>query len=461
MATQENESTEALTHDELTNKEVETSSPANAAPVSQNQRIVILDILRGFALLGILAMNIVSFGWPFLGYETPQYSGGDGLGNRISWSFNTLIFSGKMMSLFSILFGAGFALQAQRIQAVGRKYTGLYYRRVFWLLVIGLIHGYLFWSGDILVTYAVCGAFLFLFRNRSIKTLVILAVILITISCLTMAGLGAMMGWMRSIATEAGAIQESGGELTPMQEGILESWEGARANFDPRPEQFQEQVKAFRGGYLEILPHRALETLMSQLVAIPIMLFWGVSGRMLLGIALVRNGFLTGECSLSTYLKTACWCYGIGLPLTIAGACLQWSSDFDALTAFTQGGLLVSFGMVPVALGHASVLILLWKKHALGWLSRRLAAVGRMALTNYLMQTLIATTLFYGYGFNLFGTVDRVGLWLVVVSIWGLQLWYSPRWLSSFRFGPAEWLWRSLTYWRIQPIRRSTTEAPA
>lgn len=145
--------------------------------------------------------------------------------------------------------------------------------------------------------------------------------------------------------------------------------------------------------------------------------------------------------------------YGIGLSLSVIGGVDMWSSDFDVIRAMAFGGTLGIWGAVPVALGHAAVVMLVVKSGALPRLASRLSAVGRMALTNYLVQSIVGTLIFNGYGLGYFGTVGRPGLWLIVLAIWAAQLWYSPLWLARFRFGPAEWLWRSLTYMTPQPMR--------
>jgi len=141
------------------------------------------------------------------------------------------------------------------------------------------------------------------------------------------------------------------------------------------------------------------------------------------------------------------------LPLVAAGAYGKIRHNFDVVYLFAGGMAFNDAGSILVALGHVGALILVYQAGAAAWLTRRLAAVGRMALSNYLMHTIIRTTLFYGYGFGLFGRLDRVQLLGVVVAIWAIQLWLSPIWLKSFRFGPAEWLWRSLTYGKAQPMQ--------
>ena len=430
----------------------EPTPPPDAEPVTEDQRLGSVDVLRGFALLGILAMNVVSFGWPFSGYDNPDLSGGPSLANRSAWLVNHVLFSGKMMSLFSMLFGAGLVLMADRAADRGAKLAGVYYRRVLWLLVIGLIHGYFIWSGDILFPYALCGLVLFFFRGLTPRWLIGLGTALILLSTAAFPVMGFGLGYVRGLAAEAQAERDAGGELDPGQVELLDSWEQMQVMFDPTEEQYAEQLAAFRGSYREVQPHRVEETFQFQAMYLPLFI-WGIAGRMLLGMGLMKLGVFAGVRSTRFYVGMAALGYLVGLPITIYGGIDSWQSGFDGIRGIQVGGSLGLLGTVPIALGHAAVVMLVLRSSLLQGLTTRLAAVGRMALTNYLMQSILCTTLFYGYGLGYFGTIARPGLWLVVLAVWALQLWYSPRWLSRFRFGPMEWLWRSLTYWKLQPMR--------
>jgi len=424
------------------------------APVAPTERISSVDVLRGVALLGILTMNVLAFAWPFAGYDNPIHSGGDTLPNRISWAVNHVLFSGKMMTLFSMLFGAGLVLMGDRAEARGVSILGVYYRRIFWLLVIGLIHAYLIWSGDILVWYAACGFLLYPFRKLSASRLLVLGTAILLFSALVFFGFGIGMSFMRNQAQSVLAKEEAGETLTEEEQATLEGWFEMSEMFDPTAEQFEEAIATYRSGYIAIVRHRAPEVLMMHLMFLPILGLWMAGSRMLLGMGLMKLGVFSAQRSTRFYVRMALIGYAIGLPLVILGGWDMWVHDFDQIRAMMAGGTLSYLGTVPVALGHAAVVMLICKYDLVGWLRNRLAAVGRMALTNYLVQSLIGVTLFHGFGLGLFGKVDRPGLWLVVLGIWALQLWYSPRWLSRYRFGPVEWLWRSLTYGKLQPMTR-------
>ncbi|MEW4569990.1 DUF418 domain-containing protein [Tautonia sp. JC769] len=430
--------------------------PPRFEPVARADRLTAVDVLRGVALLGILAMNIVSFSWPFSGYDNPDLSGGPGRANRSAWMVNHLLFSGKMMSLFSMLFGAGLVLMTDRAERRGMSFTGVYYRRVLWLLVIGLIHAYFIWSGDILVAYALCGLVLYLFRSTSPKRLFVLGVVLIVGSSLVLPVLGLTVGAVRGMAAtttaEPGAERGGSPSTDPARAGMAKAWQEMRVFFEPTEEQYAEQLAAYRGSYWEVFPHRAEESIGFQAFYLP-MFIWGIAGRMLLGMAFMKMGVFSAGRSTRFYGVMALIAYGIGLPLTIVGGLDLWATDFEVVRGMVFGVSLALLGTVPVALGHAAVVMLVVKSGALPRLTARLAAVGRMALTNYLTQSIVGTLLFYGYGLGMYGTLDRPTLWLIVLAIWAVQLWYSPLWLARFRYGPAEWLWRSLTYLKPQPMR--------
>jgi len=427
-------------------------------PVSGSERFFAVDVLRGFALLGILAMNIVAFGWPMSAYGNPLHGGGfEGL-DRGVWFGNHLVFEVKMMTIFSMLFGAGLVLMDQRAEARGARIRGVYYRRILWLLAIGLVHSYLIWNGDILVLYAECGLLLYLFRNLRPKTLIILGVSTMLIFVPLVLGFGAAIDYMKAATARVEAQTKAGQKPTPRDQQLHDIWtKHLKENFTPTPEQqaksWNKELAAYRGGYLGIVKHRAFEVLMSQTVGFLLGGMFLAGSRMLLGMGLMKLGVFSAGRSRRFYWWMVGLGYGVGLPLMVFDGLefIRHSFSFDYEM---HGGIFYNlFGSLVVALGHVGLLMLIVQSGALGWLTRRLAAVGRMALSNYLTHSIVCTTLFYGYGFGLFGQINRTGLAAIVLAIWVFQLMVSPIWLKYFRFGPAEWLWRSLTYWRIQPMR--------
>jgi uncharacterized protein len=433
------------------------------APVSAAERFFAVDMLRGFALLGILAMNIVGFGWPFTAYDNPFRGGGFEGTDRAVWVFNHLVFEGKMMSIFSMLFGAGLVLMDQRAASRGASVRGVYYRRVLWLLVIGLVHAYLIWTGDILVLYAECGLFLYLFRNKRPKTLLILGASALLLMVPIVLGLVWGIDRMKAAAARVEA-QTKAGETPGQWDQRLHGWwtKGVQKYITPNPEQeakdWGEEMTIYRGGYLGIVKHRAIQLVFVQTLGFLLGAGLFAGGRMLLGMGLMKLGVFSAARSRRFYLGMAGLGYGIGLPLMVFDATQLIAHRFSNDYAMHGGLFYNAFGSLIVALGHVGLLMLIVQSGALSWLTYRLAAVGRMALSNYLTHSIVCTTLFYGYGFGLFGTINRTGLAAIVVTIWIAQLIVSPIWLKHFRFGPAEWLWRSLTYWRLQPMRVTAAE---
>jgi uncharacterized protein len=441
-----------------------------AEPVVGNERFFAVDVLRGFALLGILAMNIVGFGWPVPAYDDPFRGGGFTGLDRGIWFFNHMFFEMKMMTIFSMLFGAGLVLMDQRAEARGVKIRGVYFRRVFWLLVIGIIHAYLIWWGDILVLYAETGFFLYFFRNLAPRTLVILGISAMLLLAPIVLGFAAASDYIKAAAARAEApAKPTSRRLGPVERVrilvtntlITQARNALRSNPEEQAKDWDKEMAAYRGGYRGIVKYKAIGLLVEHTVYFVLGAGFFAASRMLIGMGLMKWGVFSAQRSPRFYVWMVALGYGLGLPLMIFDAIEliqhKFSTDY-----FMHGGLFYNvYGSIVVALGHVGLLMLIVKSGALSWLTTRLAEVGRMALSNYLTHSIVCTTLFYGYGFGLFGHVNRTGLAAIVVVIWVIQLLISPIWLKHFRYGPAEWLWRSLTYWRIQPIWQRAEERMA
>ncbi len=432
---------------------VDPSRGEGRGPVRSAERIHAIDTLRGFALLGILVMNINGMAFPFAAYFSPVPTGETHGANFFAWVFAHLFFDLKMMGIFSMLFGAGVILMWQRAQAAGRPFGRIYYRRVLWLLVIGMLHAYLIWHGDILVTYALCGLLLFLFRRRTPRALLISGALFLLIGAGLSAGGGYAQEQLRNVAAEIEAKVAAGAEMTPRRQALVDQWDSLRAGFDPSPEEFEAVITQMRGSVGEVLAGNAHEAVMMQTQAIPFDLFWRAMGLMLIGMALMKSGVLTAERSSGFYNQLTVVGLLIGLPVIVLGVMQMQANEFDFIARFKSDGLFNYFGSILVSLAYIGIIMRVCQAGVLAGARARLAAVGRMALSNYLAQSVIAVSIFYGYGLGLFGQVSRPALWLVILGIWFLQLVWSPWWLTRFRFGPAEWLWRCLTYWRRQPFR--------
>lgn len=420
-------------------------------PVTGSARVHSIDVLRGFAVLGILAMNIYAFAMPGAAYFNPQIYGGFSGLNRYVWVFTHLFFDMKFMSIFSMLFGAGMILMMGRTEASGAKFKDFYFRRTFWLLIIGLVHAYLLWIGDILVSYAVCGFLIYLFRNRKAKSLIRLGLMVLVLGTLLNIVFGLFFEFMQKQSDEAARLLAAGEEPTEMQSSMHENWMAMQSYFNPTAEEIQEELDTYRDGYPGMLKDRAPDVLMTHLQSLPFYIIWRVGGLMLLGMGFLKLEIFSAQRSRRFYLTWIILGYGLGLPIVLYGYAKMAAGGFEIVYHFGQPYNYV--GSVLVAMGHIGLVMLVCKLNILGKLRKSLAAVGRMALTNYLMHTIVFTTIFYGYGLGLFGHVDRLAQMGFVLGMWILQMIYSPIWLKHFRFGPAEWLWRSLTYRKVQPMK--------
>lgn len=423
-------------------------------PVPTRKRIESIDTLRGFALLGILVMNITGTAFPMAAYFNPTVYGGMDPLNFGAWVFSHLLFDMKFMGIFSMLFGAGLILMWQRAEAAGKPFGRIHYRRTFWLLIIGLIHAYVIWHGDILVTYALCGLLLYLFRRRRPVTLIICSALFLIFGALLSVGGGFAQGQLRNVATEIEAKVAAGEEMTLRRQNLVDQWDGLRREFMPTPAEVDEKIAKYRGAPATVLKENVNETIGMHLQAVPFFLFWRGMGMMLLGMALMKLGMFSAERSSRSYRTWLAIGILVGLPIVAFGI-WRWSgNDFDFISSFLVDGQFNYFGSVLVSLGWVSGVMLVCRSGALTGFRSRLAAVGRMALTNYVMQSVIMVLIFWGYGLALFGSFSRFHLWWFILGIWAFQLVVSPWWLKRFRFGPLEWLWRTLTYWQAQPMRR-------
>ncbi len=419
-------------------------------PVTEAERHASLDALRGFALLGILTMNVIA-GLPAATYMNAPLSGGFTGWNYAAWLVGYLVFNEKMMSIFSMLFGAGLILISDRATVRGRSPVGYFLRRTAALLLFGLLHAYFLFYGDILYTYAMCSLLVFWARNWSPPALLSAGVAMLLPGIAFTLLFGAFFRYAENASARVDAARAAGQAPRHSDVEVAKSWDEAKKDFHPSPEKVAEEVRRHREGtYWENTRKRIEESLGMQTFIFASMLVWSVGGRMLIGMALMKLGVWTGERSSRFYRLMVLLGYGLGFPLVAAGAYYQQKHGFEMAHLFLGDMMWNEFGSILVALGHTGVVMMLWKAGAFPRVFALLAAVGRMAFTNYLMQSLIMLLFFDTFG--MFDRLDRVGLSVFVVAVWAFQLAVSPLCLRYFRFGPAEWLWRSLTYWRWQPV---------
>ena len=436
-----------------------TPAPApRALPVEGGERVTAVDVIRGVALMGILAMNIVGFGWPDGVYSIPIMAPDYDWGDMGLWGLNHLIFDTKMMTLFSMLFGAGLVLMADRAAGRGASIRGVYYRRVAWLLVIGLIHSYLIWDGDVLVMYASCGFLLYPARKWSPRTLLVVGICLNLLAVPLLVGFRTVgIPYMKRTADRVETARKAGKKPGGWEAKVAEGYASMMKQEMPKRENFLKNIATYRGGYAGIVADRAGGLVWGQTLGFLFFGWWFAGGRMLLGMALMKLGVFGARSSPRAYRLMMAWGYGIGLPLMAFDAIHEASNGFflgRSLNHTLAGWpFLTLYGSLPVVVGHIGLVMRVCQADALPWLTRRLGAAGRMALSCYLFDSIACTTFFYGYGFDFYGSLHRPLLYAVVLVIWTGQLLVCPLWLARYRFGPAEWLWRSLTYWKLQPMR--------
>ncbi len=402
------------------------------------QRHLTLDTVRGVAVMGILLLNIVAFSMPEAAYMNPRAYGGATGADLIVYLVNYVLFDGKMRGLFSVLFGASTLLVIERAEAAGKRPARIHYARMFWLLVFGYAHLLLIWWGDILIHYAMIGMILWFFRKMAIHRLVIVALLLLTLELLILGGLP-HLAWTLEYG-HAATPEDAARQLTALQ-GMVGIPDKAKLAAD---------LALYRGDYAAILSHRVEK---QALMPIPMFFYVGAEtlAYMLIGMAGLRSGMLTGAWPRARYVKWMMVCFGIAIPAYVAGAAYLVDRDFSMFAvALCVLAAPVIFRPLMI-LGWACAIILLMRPG--GALTARIAAAGRMAFTNYLMTSLLCTLFFYGYGLGWYGYLSRFQIYGVVAVIWALMLLWSKPWLSRFRYGPLEWLWRSLSRGSLQPIR--------
>jgi uncharacterized protein len=400
-------------------------------PTQPTERIVSLDVLRGFAVLGILIMNIQSFSMIGAAYLNPTAYGNFEGANKWVWIVSHVLADMKFMTLFSILFGAGVVLFTERLKAKGIKSVALHYRRTLWLLVFGLAHAYLLWYGDILVAYAISGLWVVLFRKSKPKTLLIIGLVVFSIASVLYLLTGMSLPFMP---------EES-------KEGMLLGWL-------PGQEYINAEIAAYQCTWLEQMNQRIDGSIMMQTIVFFMQTGWRAGGLMLIGMALYKWGILSAKKSRRFYVKLGAICLFAGLVIVIFGMKTNFDNNFSMEYSFFIGSQFNYWGSLLVSLGYLSLVVIFVKSGIMPGLQRRVKAVGQMAFTNYLMQTIICTTIFYGHGFGLYGKMERMEQIMLVFAIWIFQMILSPVWLKYFRFGPFEWLWRGLTYRNFQPIKK-------
>jgi uncharacterized protein len=403
-----------------------------ASPRPPEQRLHLLDALRGFALLGILLMNIEFFTRPMQDFMAGLGAEG-GAPGAAGW-FVYVFVQGKFWVLFSLLFGMGFVLMQQRLEADGRPFARLYVRRTLALAGFGLAHILLLWPGDILLCYAITAVFLMLFTRVRGKGLLITGLLLYFL----IAGLWTLMGWGMGFMPADAAAELS----EQMQAEAAAGLEAARVYSE--------------GGYLEISAQRAsdyFEVMLAQVLMFHVPMALGV---FLLGGWLLSSGRIENSRAHRRFWWL-CLILGAAVGALFVHASLAVGASFDPVhempRALLAAGVML-FGNLPLSMAYLAAFVLLFETRVGAAVLGVLAPAGRMALTNYLMQSLVLSLLFFGYGLGWYGELDRWQQVQIALALFAAQVLISPLWLRHFRYGPMEALWRGLTYGRMPAMRR-------
>jgi uncharacterized protein len=393
-----------------------------------SERIRSLDALRGAGVLGMLAVHMPLFAYPSLARWNPTaYGDLQGL-NWWAWLLTSILADGKFITIFAMLLGVSIAMQPSHRALGSRSPRAGHWRRMAVLLGLGLLHAYVVWYGDMLVPFALCGFLIYPARRLSPAWLLTLGILAFATA--------SMLSFVLTSIT-AGS-----------NPAALAAW---RAQWTPQPAVIAAEITQYRGGWLQQMAHRvpaALETETSHFIT---HLLWQMTGLMLMGMALFKLGVLSATRSRRFYLTTGSLGFGLGGVLVSLGLWRSYLTNWDLLDFVLISQQLQYWGNLLVALGWTALVMLLVQ---LGWRLQILATVGRMALTNYLLQSVICTMVFYGHGFGLFGRIDRAAQLAFVIAVWVFQWLASAVWLRYFAVGPVEWLVRLLVFGRRPGVMR-------
>jgi uncharacterized protein len=395
-----------------------------------DSRLASLDLIRGVAVLGILAINIAGFSGPSLGTFTPDFPTPASLPDEAAWAVGFLFFEGKMRALFAILFGAGLALQCERMDRSGEDGDVIQVRRLAWLMAFGTLHYLLLWWGDILFVYGCCGiAVLFVRRLPCPVLLGLAAGVIVTATAIDL--------WSALPLAQAEEAVRLGSASLAERTQVLARLDLYQANA-------QAQASLYHSGFVDIA--------MSKLRHDPFWLFtmtghaWTeILPLMLLGVVLLRSGFFRGEWPPLGMKWLQIGATALGLALTVLVLAWAWPRQFPPIAM----AMLLGKGLWPAhlltALGYAAILVSAAPRLSVSRIGMRLVAAGRVAFSNYIGTSLLMCALFYGWGADLFGKPGPLDRWAFVFIGWIAMLAWSRPWLIRYRIGPLELLWRSLT----------------
>jgi uncharacterized protein len=404
-------------------------NPAPVAPLAPTERWPTMDVLRGVAILGILPVNIYSFGLPESAIINPALFDAGAMLDRVARWTTHLLAEMRFISIFTMLFGLGVWISAER--AAGAGAASRHYRRMLALLGFGLIHAYVFWYGDVLVLYALCGMIVFLVRRWNPRWLLALGIGGIVLTAVIALAFAAIY-----VAAPAEDRTEMDSSLTYSEDDVA------------------SEIAAYRGSWADQNVFRWETAMWMQTAG----LFWfgpQTLGLMLIGIALGRAGLFWGNWSISKGLMLAALLIASGIALTLVGRSNAGAYHDQVMLQIVLGGLPNMIGAPMSAVGYAIVVVSVVRTTQPNAILHTLAMLGRTALSNYLLQTLLCTTLFYGHGFGRFASFSPAQLVGVVISVWAIQIALTRYWCARYDIGLAEWLWRLVSYGRAPVWHRA------
>ncbi len=420
--------------------------PQPLAPISAPERLSVIDALRGFAVLGILLMNVKLTSFP-PAFEGLWVQGLDGLAAAVTYWTMEFLVHGKFFTMFTFLFGLGMAVQVSRAIAKGneKKFAGAYVRRLLLLLAIGLIHDIFFWYGSVLLWYPVMGFFLLLFRKFKPKLMLTMGLVFILVTC----GVSTVRFAMSRPSSPPVKVQKK--EQPP-----------AAQKGENTPEDRMKKRRARNGAVIKLYKEGSyMDTVRDRLKKVPVTLMrnlgigWFVLGMFLLGAWGWRKGVFHDLDKHAGFLRKVFW-FSLVIGVLFTAVIVQARIWGGGSQPGVWGHFLITFvrwsGFAALCISYVTGFMLLYRKASFKKLAAPLEAVGRMALSNYMFQNLLAAFVFYNFGLKLIGETGPFMNLLICLAIYAVQIPLSVWWLKKYRFGPAEWLWRSLTYGKRQPM---------
>lgn len=418
--------------------------------VENTGRINSIDVLRGIALLGLPTMNIIHFSMPQAAYMNPYVYKADAFLNHTLFSFFNLFADQKFMSLFTLLFGASLLLLRNKNESRGADSSLIHYSRMFFLLLIGIIHFWFIWSGDILMFYAVIGMMLFPLAKLPPK-------ILLWISAAFL-GLSLYCIHIPNVTLDVLGKKEFNNmkELYAPNEDFIAAHEKLMLGTYTQTMSIHRDDKEDENSDIEQSEEQKSQSFKAMLIFVSIVLFilFKMMSMATLGMAFFKMGIVQGHKPLAFYKTLALFGVVTGGLITLAGLVFNYQLEWNIQSYFSYGWLMKEFGSVIMTLGYVGLFLYLLSKGLFSLIAKFAAKVGQMALTNYICQSVIFALLFYGVGLGLYGSVSRLQLIPIILGVWAVQIAFSYLWLKYFLQGPLEWLWRSMSTLKLQTLRK-------